>query len=53
MQAQVTSDSPTRAGPGTEEKKYQAKAPTTQPFGEEAFEPRTQQSFGGWAWLDF
>ena len=39
MQAQSTSDSLIQAETGTKERRYQAKAPTTQPFGEEAFEP--------------
>jgi hypothetical protein len=38
MQAQSTSDSVQQPGAGTEGKKYQAKAPRTQAFGEDAFE---------------
>jgi L-ascorbate metabolism protein UlaG (beta-lactamase superfamily) len=38
MQAQPTSDSIQQPDAGTAEKKYQAKAPRTQVFGEEAFE---------------
>jgi hypothetical protein len=39
MQAQSTSDAVGQAETGAEEKKHQAKAPATQPFGKEAFEP--------------
>src|SRR5829696_8101065 len=39
MQAQSTSDPAGQAETGSEEKKYQAKAPAAQPFGKEAFEP--------------
>jgi hypothetical protein len=35
------------------ERKYQAKAPKTQPFGKEAFGPSKITTDAGWGWLVF